>query len=300
MLAQRHHRTSTPLERRVSEQEYAPQQRVLLSRGVVALCLRRLEHILEHCNSLDIPLTTYLKEQIAAEEESADSLKRLDWTLRRDGDVEFCSTEYDQLLKRYLPSAFGRSGEARMDRDAAFHFVEILETERQAFFSRILQGLSDDPAGKRLKAESDRSADRLRLVRTILLPPPQSVEPVWAPSTAADRRAWVVTVSGQLNRLRELHRASLVAAQEILPPADDWRPAATDLMRDLARAAADADGSDEVLARRFVRELASFTKDGVRNLEDILGVARVALAWLTGGHTRRSRLKTAPAQNVDA
>jgi hypothetical protein len=267
---------------------------------VVALCLCRLEHILDHCNPSDLPLASFLKDQIAAEEESADALKRLDWTLRRDGDLEFCSQEGDQLLTRFLPSAFGRCGEGLMDRDAALHFVEILETERQSFYFRILEGPPDDLSKDRLKAESDRSADRLRLVRTILLPPPQSVEPASTPSTAADRRSWVVTVSGQVNRLRELHRPCPATAPAGLPPADFWRPIVTELLRDLAKAARDAERSDEPLARRFVREFADLRKEGTCNLEDTLGVARVALAWLTGGHTRRSRSKNASAQNADA
>ena len=49
-------------------------QWVWLSRGLVALCQWRLEHILHHSDPLDLPLEKFLKEQIAAEEESADSL----------------------------------------------------------------------------------------------------------------------------------------------------------------------------------------------------------------------------------
>ena len=64
----------------------------------------------------------------------------------------------------------------------------------------------------------------------------------------------------------------------------------TDLLRDMAGAAGDADRSDEPLAKRFVGEFAGLRKDGTRNLEDILSAARIALAWLMGGHTRRSRL----------
>jgi len=153
--------------------EFAPLQRVWLSRGLVALCLWRLEQILQQCNPLDTPLTNFLKAQIAAEEESADSLKQLDLVLHRNGPVEFCSQESNQLLSRLLPSAFNRSGGGLLDREAALHFVEILEAERQSFFILMLEGLSEDPPGSRLKAESEQSGDRLRLVKTILLPPPQ-------------------------------------------------------------------------------------------------------------------------------
>jgi len=72
------------------------------------------------------------------------------------------------------------------------------------------------------------------------------------------------------------------------------------MMRDLEGAASDASSSDEPLARRFIQELADLRKDGTRNLEDLLGVARVALAWLMGGHTRRSLLKSAAPKNVGA
>jgi hypothetical protein len=310
MPAQPSVHTSAHSERRSLGGDFAPRQRVWLSRGLVALCLWRLEHILHHCNPLDLPLSNFLKEQIAAEEESAENLKRLDWSLHRSGDVEFSSKECDQLLSRLLPSAFIRPGEGLMDRDAALHFVEILEAERQSFFSRILDGLSDDLSGNRLKAELDRSSDRLRLVRTILLPPPQSSEPVSTHSTAegrctgaVDRRFWVMTVSGQVNRLRGLHRASYTVANAATlgaPTTDLWRPAVTDLLRDLAGAAGDAIRSDEPLAKRFVQEFADLRRDGTRNLEDILSVARVALAWLMGGHTRRSRLKSAMANEVAA
>ena len=293
----------TPLhsERRSPGEDFAPQQRVWLSRGVVALCQWRLEYILRHCDPLDLPLAHFLKERIAAEEESADSLKRLDWSLPGGGDVEFAAKEYDQLLSRVLPSALGRAGEGLMDRDAALHFVETLDTERQSFFSRILDGLPDGLAEDRLKAESDRSVERLRLVRTILLPPPKSSEPVPKPPTAegrragaSDRRSWVVSVTARVNQLRELHRAS---------PSDALRtsrPLVTELLRDLEGAASDAGSSDEPLARRFMQEFADLRKEGTRKLEDILGVARVALAWLMGGHTRRSRLKSAAAQKVNA
>jgi hypothetical protein len=309
MPAQDQAQSSMLSERRSLGGEFAPQQRVWVSRGVVALCQCRLEYILDRCNPSDLPLANFLKEQIAAEEESADSLKRLDWALHRDGDVEFCSKECDQLLSRFLPSAFSRSGDGVMDRDAALHFVEILEAERQSFFSRILDGLSDDASGVRLRAESDRSADRLRLVRTILLPPPQTSGPSSMPpmaegcrAAAIDRRSWAVSVSGQVNRLRELHRAShstAIGTASGVPPADLWRPVVTDLLRDLTGAAGDADRSDEPLAKRFIREFADLRRVGTRNLEDILSVARVALAWLMGGHTRRSTLKVAAAEKVD-
>jgi len=291
--------TSHPLEHRRPGENFALRQRVWLSRGVVALCQWRLEHLLRHCDPSDLPLASFLKEQIAAEEESADSLKRLDWSFQSGGDVSFAAKEYDQLLSRILPSALSRTGEGLMDRDAALHFVEILDAERQSFFSRILEGLFDGPAEDSLRAESDRSAERLRLVRTILLPPPRSSEPVSIPPTAegrragaSDRRAWVVCVSAQVNRLRELQCASPSST----PQADLWRPLVMELLGDLEGAAADARGSDEPLARRFIQELADLQKDGTRNLEDILGMARVALAWLMGGHTRRTLLKDAAAQ----
>jgi hypothetical protein len=173
MLTQHHSKASEHSEHQCLGDEFGPIQRVWLSRGLVALCLWRLEQILQHCNPLDLPLAIFLKAQIAAEEESANSLKKLDLALHRSGHVEFCSEECDQLLSRFLPSAYNRSGEGLMDRDAALHFVEILETERQSFFFLMLDGLSEDPPGSRLKAESEQSGDRLRLVKTILLPPPQ-------------------------------------------------------------------------------------------------------------------------------
>lgn len=288
------------LERRNSGEPLAPRQRVWLSRGVVALCHWRLEHILRHCDPLDLPLADFLKEQIAAEEESADSLKRLDWSLHDGGDLEFAAKEYDQLLSRVLPSAYSRTGEV-MDRDAALHFVETLDAERNSFFAQILEGPSGSLAVDRLKAESDRSAERLRRVKTVLLPPPRSSKSVSNPATAegrragaSERRSWVASVSARVNQLRELRRAS---------PSDvpgTTRPLVTELLRDLEGAAADAHTSDEPLARRFLREFEELRKEGARNLDEILGVARVALAWLMGGHTRRSRLKTAAAQKVNA
>ena len=174
MLAQRRSQTSVHSDRRTSVGDFGPLQRVGLSRGLVALCLWRLEQILQHCNPLDLPLANFLKAQIAAEEESAGSLKKLDFALHRNGQVKFRSEDYDPLLTRFLPSAFKRSGEGLMDRDAALHFVEILEADRQSFFFLMLEGLSEDPPWSRLKAESDQSGDRLRLVKTVLLPPPQS------------------------------------------------------------------------------------------------------------------------------
>jgi len=295
--------TSLHSEHRLPGEHFALRQRVWLSRGVVALCHWRLEHILRHCGPLDLPLANFLKEQIAAEEESADSLKRLDWSFQSGGDVAFAAKEYDQLLSRVLPSALSRTGEGLMDRDAALHFVEILEAERQSFFSRILEGQSDGPAENSLREESDRSAERLRLVRTILLPPPRSSERVSMSPTAEDRRAgasdrrsWVSRVSAQVNRLRELQRASPSTA-----PLDDLRrPLVTDLLRDLEGAASDAGRSDEPLAGRFIQELAGLRTDGSPNLDDLLGVARVALAWLMGGQTRRRLLQSADAQNVGA
>ena len=173
MLAQHHSPTAVHSESRRLGVDFVPLQRVWLSRGLVALCLWRLEQILRHCNPLDHPLATFLKAQIAAEEESAESLRQLDLALHRSGHVEFCSEECDQLLSRFLPSAFNRSGEGLMDREAALHFVEILEAERQSFFFVMLDGLSDDPPGDSLRVESEQSADRLHLVQTILLPPPQ-------------------------------------------------------------------------------------------------------------------------------
>jgi hypothetical protein len=160
-------------ERRSLGGDFGPLQRVWLSRGLVALCLWRLEQILRHCNPLDLPLANFLKSQIAAEEECADSLRTLDLTLHRSAHVKFSSGECNQLLSRFMPSAFNRSGEGLMDRDAALHFVEILDTERQSFFFLMSDGLSEDPPGSRLKAESEQSGNRLRLVKTILLPPPQ-------------------------------------------------------------------------------------------------------------------------------
>ena len=294
-------RTSHPSEHRRAGENLALRQRVWLSRGVVALCQWRLEHILRHCDPSDLPLASFLKEQIAAEEESADSLKRLDWSFQSGGDVTFAAKEYDQLLSRVMPSALGRTGEGLMDRDAALHFVETLETERQAFFSRILEGLSDGPAEDRLRVESDRSEDRIRLVRTIVLPPPQSSEPVLMPPTAAghrsgssDRRSWVIRVSAQVNRLREVQSAT----PSTTPLSDLGKPLVSDVLRDLEGAASDAGSSDEPLARRFIHELADLQKDGARDLDDLLGVARVALAWLMSGHTRRSLLKSAAPQNV--
>jgi len=302
MPAQQTH-TSPYSEHRIPGEHFALRQRVWLSRGVVALCHWRLKHILRRCDPLDLPLANFLKEQIAAEAESADSLKRLDWSFQSGGGIEFAAREYDQLLSRVLPSALGRTGEGLLDRDVALHFVEILNSERQSFFSRILEGLADGLAENRLRVESDRSVERLRLVRTILLPPPQSSKPVSMPPTAegsragsSDRRSWVVSVSAQVNRLKELQRASPSGT----PPADLRRPLVTELMRDLEKAASDAGRSDEPLAMRFIQELAHLRKDGTRNLEDLLGVARVALAWLMGGHTRRRLLKSAVAQNVGA
>jgi len=173
MLAQHRSYASWHSDRRRLWGDFVPLQRVWLSRGLVALCLWRLEQILQQCNPLDLPLANFLKAQIAAEEESAESLKKLDLALHRNGYVEFCSKECDQLLSRLLPSAFNRSGGGLLDREAALHFVEILEAERQSFFILMLDGLSEDPPGSRLKAESEQSGDRLRLVKTILLPPPQ-------------------------------------------------------------------------------------------------------------------------------
>lgn len=296
-------RTTHHLEHRRPGENLALRQRVWLSRGVVALCQWRLEHILRHCDPSDLPLVSFLKEQIAAEEESADSLKRLDWSFQSGGDVTFAAKEYDQLLSKVMPSALGRTGEGPMDRDAALHFVEILDGERQAFFSRILEGLSDGPAEDRLRAESDRSVDRLRLVRTILLPPPQSSAPVPMAPTAAgrragssDRRSWVIRVSAQVNRLREVRSAT----PSTTPLSDLGRALVSDVLRDLEGAASDAASSHEPLAGRFIQELTELQKDGARDLDDLLGVARVALAWLMSGHTRRSLLKSAAPQNVGA
>jgi len=288
----------------------APRQWVWLSRGLVALCQWRLEHILHHSDPLDLPLEKFLKEQIAAEEESADSLKRLDWSLPRSDDAQFCSTECDQLLSRLLPSAFIRCGEGLMDREAALHFVEILESDRHRFFSRIFEAKLAGLSEARLKAESDRSSDRLRLVRTILLPPAQSSGPVPIPPVAEyrcagaiDRRSWVVAVCGEINRLRELQRTSPTQGTEAAisrPLVDLWRPVVIDLMRDMAGAAGDAEGSDEPLAERFIREFSGLRSRGTRDLEDILGVARVALAWLMCGHLRRSPHQPAGAQTIHA
>ncbi len=289
---------------------FAPRQWVWLSRGLVALCQWRLEHLLHHSDPLDLPLEKFLKELIAAEEESADSLKRLDWALPRGDEAVFCSTDCDQLLTRILPSAFIRCGEGFMDREAALHFVEILESERHAFFSQILETKCADLSETRLKVESDRSADRLRLVRTILLPPAQSSRPVTMPPTAEyhsagaiGRRSWVVAVSGQINRLKELRRAAAFPGMN-LPvsdlPFDLWRPVVIDLMRDMAGAAGDAEESDEPLAARFIREFADLRSRGTRDLEDLLGVARVALAWLMCGHSRRSTLRSAIVETIAA
>jgi len=284
------------VERRSFGVEFAPRQRVWLSMGLVALCQWRLEHILHHCDPLDLPLEKFLKQQVAAEEESADSLKRLDWNLPRGDDVVFCSKECDQLLSELLPSAFCRFGEGLLNREAALHFVDILESDRHSCFSLLLEGLSDGLARTCLKAESDRSAERLHLVRTIVLPPAQSTA---APTIltqeagpgdgAVDRRSWVIAVSGQINRLRELHRAfhSAVAdAAEAGPSSDLWMSLATDLTRDLAGVARVADGSEEPLAKRFIQAFAELRTHGTRTPEDILGVARVALAWLMCGHAR--------------
>jgi len=172
MLAQHQSPTAMHSERLSVGADFDPLQRVWLSRGLVALCMRRLEQILQHCNPLDHPLATFLKAQIAAEKESAESLKKLDLALHRSGNVEFRSEKCDHLLSRFLPSAFNRSGEGLMDREAALHFVEILEAERQSFFFLMLDGLSDDPPGDRLKVESEQSEHRLRLVQTIVLPQP--------------------------------------------------------------------------------------------------------------------------------
>jgi len=290
--------------------EFAPRQRVWLSRGVVALCQWRLEHILHHCDPLDLPLAKFLKEQIAAEEESADSLKRLDWALPRNSEVVFCSKECDQLLSVFLPSAFSRFGEGFLDRDVALHFVEILESDRHSFFSHVLEGLSDDLSGNRLKAESERSADRLRLVRTIVLPPAQSSEESAELTmtqgrcdSAIARRSWVVAISDQINRLKELHRAAHSAtevASELAMPPEIWRPLVITLIRTLAAPARVADGSDEPLARRFIREFAEVRAHDPGNMENILGVARVALAWLMCGHTRRSHLPSAAEPDRNA
>jgi len=281
--------------------ELVPRQRVWLSRGLVALCQWRLEHILHHCDPHDVPLAKFLKEQIAAEEESADSLKRLDWDLPRSNEVVFCSKECDQLLSVFLPSAFSRFGEGFLDREAALHFVEILESDRHSFFSHVLEGLSEDPSGIRLKVESERSAERLRLVRTMVLPPARSSQAATTLATtkgrcygAMDRRSWVVEVSSHINRLKDLHRAAHSAA-ELASGSDSLpglsRPLVTTLLRDLAEAARVAEGSDEPLATRFIREFAEFRIHGPASMEGILGVARVALAWLLCGHTRRSHLR---------
>lgn len=176
-------RTSLKSERRTVGEDFDPVQRVWLSRGVVSLCLWRLEQILRLCNPLDHPLAHFLKAQIAEEEECADSLKQLDMALHRSIHAMFCSEEYDAHLSGFFPSAFSRSGEGRMDREAALHFVELLEVERHFFFTNILEGLSEDPPGSQLKAESTHSADRLHLVRTILLPPANSLDSTSPPIT---------------------------------------------------------------------------------------------------------------------
>ena len=93
----------------------------------------------------------------------------------------------------------------------------------------------------------------------------------------------MLAISGQVNRLRELRRRS--------PSGDAGRPVTTDLMAELDRVARDASRSDEVLAERLVREFADLQRSGTRNLEDILGMARVALAWLMSGQTRRVLIK---------
>lgn len=297
MLTQDLVRPASASELRIPDDDFNPQQRVWLARGLVALCQWRLEQILHNCSPLDLPLSNFLKEQIASEEESADSLKRLNWSLHRGADAEFRSSECDQLLMKFLPSAFSRSGEGLMDREAALHFVEILETERQSFFSRILKDLPRDAAGDRLRAEADRCGERLRLVRTIVLPPPKSREPLAIPPSAegrragsSDRRSWVLALSGQVNSLRELHRVS--------PRGELGRPVTLELMTELTRVADDAGRSDEVLAKRFVREFAALQRKGTRSLEDILGMARVGLAWLMSGQTRRSVVKNGPAEKA--
>jgi hypothetical protein len=299
-----------PCERPSFGGEFPPRQRVWLSRGLVALCQWRLEHILHHCDPVDLPLEKFLKEQIAAEEESADSLKRLDWSLSKGDDVVFCSKECDQLLSMFLPSAFSRFGEGFLNREAALHFVEILESDRHSFFSHILEGLSDDLFGTRLKAESDRSADRLRLVRTILLPPAQSSEVVSMVAIAEgrcdgaiDRRSWIIAVSGQINRLKELQCADHSPAEDSSgngTPSEIRMSLILELTRELSGAARVADGSDEPLAKRFIEEFAELRDLKTRDLESILGVARVALAWLLCGHTRRCPLRSATASTLHA
>ena len=171
MLAQDYSPAAARSESRRLGKDFIPLQRVWLSRGLVALCLWRLEQILRHCNPSDHPLAAFLKTQITAEGESFETLKTLDLTLPRSGRVEFCSGKFDQLLSKFLPSAFNRFGEGFMDRDAALHFVEVLDSERQSFFFQILDGLSGNPPRDCLRVESEQGTDRLRLVRTILLPP---------------------------------------------------------------------------------------------------------------------------------
>ena len=94
-------------------------------------------------------------------------------------------------------------------------FVGILESDRHTFFSQIfeakLPGLSE--ARRRRNRIGARTV--FSLVRTILLPPAQSSGPVPIPPVAEyrcagaiDRRSWVVAVSGEINRLRELQRTS--------------------------------------------------------------------------------------------
>lgn len=309
MLAQLHTLTSQPSDHRNVGGEFTPERRVWLSRGVVALCHWRLEHILHNCDPSDLPLAQFLKERIAAEEESADSLKRMDWTLHRNDDVELSAKECDRLLLPFMPSAFSRTGEGHMDRDAALHFVEILESERKSFFIHILQGLSDDLLRVRLKAESDRSEDRLDLVRTVLLPPPRSRETLsMGPPAdgmgvkASDRRGWVVLVSGLVNRLNDLQRASRcvpLGPTLRISHLEVWRPLVADLLQGLTAAAGDAVKSDEPLAKRFIQEFTDLRMDDTRAFNDILGVARVALAWLVSGHTLRNRLNHTGAKTID-
>lgn len=145
------------------------EERIILARGVIALCLNGFDRLLKAADFRDGEIRALIQNRIDKELEVEDELRRFDWKVAGIRQECFDHRRYDALLRKYVPSLFVVIGEGPLFRDVVLYLMESLEEERFLFFDAASHHSSHHGLVHLFSREKEISRQRLLNLQGLLL-----------------------------------------------------------------------------------------------------------------------------------
>lgn len=129
----------------------------------------RLRSILDRADPYDDALRRYLLELSAHHEERLREMEECDSKVGGPAGWSPDETKAKRLLKRFFPSISQGLGAGPVNREAAMHFIERLETENARFYHLLAARAPDDDSRGFFRKAAEGEESRLRHNREVLL-----------------------------------------------------------------------------------------------------------------------------------